>query len=190
MMFTASPAYSQVVLTENFDSGFGIFTPTGSVAIATGTAYQGCCGTFGSAAAMNNNFVAFGGGDQPSGTLSLTTAFNATIDQAYELAFDLGTLGGGSESFTSSVNGIPTILTAVANTNLDATFSTYTYNFVGAGATTLTFMSGGVNSVDAILDNVVISAVPELEVWAMMLFGFGAIGLQMRRRRTLQAVTA
>ena len=139
---------------------------------------------------MNNNFVAFGGGDQPSGTLSLTKAFNATIDQAYELAFDLGTLGGGSESFTSSVNGIPTILTAVANINLDATFSTYTYNFVGAGATTLTFMSGGVNSVDAILDNVVISAVPELEVWAMMLFGFGAIGLQMRRRRTLQAVTA
>ena len=165
LVFAASPAYSQVVFTENFSDGFGAFTPSGDVAIATGTNYQSCCGTFGSAAAMNNNFVAFGGGDQPSGTVSLTTAFNATLGQAYELAFDFGALGGGSESFTFSVNGIPTVLTAIANANLDTTFSTYTYNFVGAGATTLTFMSGGVNSVDAILDNVVISAVPEPEVW-------------------------
>ena len=42
MMFTASPAYSQVVLTENFDSGFGLFTPTGSVAVANGNAYIPC----------------------------------------------------------------------------------------------------------------------------------------------------
>jgi len=193
MVVTASPAYSQVVLSEDFGSGtFGIFTPsaTGNVSINTGNGYAPCCQTTGSGPAMANYFAAFGDDNQPSGSLSLTTAFNATVNQAYELAFDLGALGGGSESFTFTVNGVPTTLTATANPNLDTTFTRYTYNFIGAGATTLSFMSGGVANVDAILDNVTISAVPELEVWAMMLFGFGAIGLQMRRRRTLQAVTA
>ena len=120
----------------------------------------------------------------------MTTAFNAAVGQAYQLAFDLGALGGGSKSFTFTVNGVPTTLTATANANMDTTFNRYTYNFIGAGATTLSFMSGGVANVDAIFDNFAISAVPEPEVWAMLLFGFGAIGMQMRRRRVLQAVTA
>jgi hypothetical protein len=46
MMVTASPAYSQVVLSENFSSGtFGIFTPSssGNVSINTGNGYFPCC---------------------------------------------------------------------------------------------------------------------------------------------------
>ena len=40
------------------------------------------------------------------------------------------------------------------------------------------------------LDSVTIAAVPEPEVWALLLLGFGVIGLQMRRRSGLRAVTA
>ena len=139
---------------------------------------------------MSNPFAAFGDDNKGSGSLTLAGAFASAVGQAYQLSFSLGALGAGSELFTFTVDGVPTVLTAVANGNLDTTFSTYTYNFIGDGLTTLVFSSQGLNNVDSILDNIVISAVPELEVWAMMLFGFGAIGLQMRRRRTLQAVTA
>ena len=195
MMFTASPAYSQVVLTENFNSGFGLFTPTGSVAVANGNAYIPCCGTSGTTANMTNNFVAFGGGDQPSGSI-MSTQFNTVLGQLYSLSFDYGALGpaiGETLTFTiaSSAGSVSVPLFAATDNNLNTTFDNFIYNFTGSGfSTSLSFFSGGVASADSILDNVVISAVPELEVWAMMLFGFGAVGLQMRRRRTLQAVTA
>ena len=193
MMFTASPAYSQVVLTENFDSGFGLFTPTGSVAVANGNAYIPCCGTSGTATNMTNNFVAFGGGYQPSGSI-MSTQFNTVLGQLYSMSLDYGALGpaiGETLTIASSAGSVSVPLFAATDNNLNTTLDNFIYNFFGSGfSTSLSFFSGGVASADSILDNVVISAVPELEVWAMMLFGFGAVGLQMRRRRKLQAVTA
>ena len=83
-------------------------------------------------------------------------------------------------------------VTPTANNNLDTTFSSTSFNFTGTGSPmTLTIFSSGVANVDAIVDNIsVIDAVPEPEVWAMLLLGFGAIGWQMRRRGVLRAVTA
>lgn len=70
----------------------------------------------------------------------------------------------------------------------------YSYNFVANGASTLLSFAADASAgccYGPALDNVsMIAAIPEPEVWAMLLFGFGAIGLQMRRRRGLRAVTA
>ncbi len=196
---TASPAYSQVVLTENFDTavngGFGVFTPSGQVSVTDGNAYIPCCGTTGTATNMDNNFVAFGGGDQPSGSI-MSADFSTVLGQLYRLSFDFGALGPASGellTFTiaSGSGSVSVPLFAATDNNMNSTFESFVYNFTGSGSlTSLSFSSGGVASADAILDNVLISAVPEPEVWAMLLFGFGAIGMQMRRRRVLQAVTA
>lgn len=41
--------------------------------------------------------------------------------------------------------------------------------------------SNGTNAFE--IDNIAINPVPEPATWAMMLFGFGAVGYSMRRRR-------
>lgn len=199
LMVTASPANSQVVLSENFDTavngGFGVFTPSGAVAVADGNAYIPCCGTTGTSTNMENNFVAFGGGDRPSGSI-MSADFGTVLGQLYSLSFDYGALGpaaGETLTFTiaSGSESVSVSRFAATDNNLNTTFENFVYYFTGSGSlTSLSFVSGGVASADAILDNVVISAVPEPEVWAMLLFGFGAIGMQMRRRRSLQTVTA
>jgi len=52
------------------------------------------------------------------------------------------------------------------------------------GATTLTFAARGVSdSYGASLDNVSVTAVPEVETYAMMLAGLGMIGTIVRRRK-------
>ncbi len=58
--------------------------------------------------------------------------------------------------------------------------------FLGAGPHTL-YVNGdvvGSSHSGSYVGNLNISAVPEPATWAMMLIGFGAIGLQLRRRRT------
>jgi hypothetical protein len=174
-----SSANAATVLFENFENGFGVFTPTGNVAVANGAAYQGCCGTSGN---LTNNFAAFGGGNQPSGSI-MSTTFGTVLGRVYTVSFDFGALGGGSESLTLSAGGQSLTVNPVANNDLDQTFTTAMFSFVGNGGTaTLSAVSGGVDNVDAILDNVVVTAVPEPAAWAMMIGGFALVGAASRRR--------
>jgi len=64
-------------------------------------------------------------------------------------------------------------------------------SFVATASTGVITFSTGLNGGDADigLDNVSISAVPEPATWAMMLVGFGGMGVAMRSRRK-QAVAA
>lgn len=70
----------------------------------------------------------------------------------------------------------------------------YTYTFAATGASTLLSFAADASAgccFGPALDNVsMIAAIPEPEVWAMLLLGFGAIGFQMRRRGGLRTVTA
>jgi hypothetical protein len=61
---------------------------------------------------------------------------------------------------------------------------------VGAGQHTLSFV-GTINADEtAFIDQVSVTGVPELSTWAMMIIGFGGVGLQMRRRSNGAAATA
>jgi len=40
------------------------------------------------------------------------------------------------------------------------------------------------------VDNIAIDGVPELSTWAMMLIGFGLVGIQVRRRQALPVMSA
>jgi hypothetical protein len=60
----------------------------------------------------------------------------------------------------------------------------YQYRFKASGkSTVLSFASATGTAYGPALDNVSISAVPEPAQWAMMLMGFGGLGVVMRSRR-------
>jgi hypothetical protein len=177
--FSGTANASHLIINENFESGFGQFQANGNVARANGQTYAACCGTD---AANTNFFAAFGGGNAPSGSLT-TFNFETALGQLYTLTFDFAALGGGTETLFADVAGQTFQVNPIANSNL--VFSTASFNFAGTGGTTtLSFRSSGVDNVDAILDNVSVSAaVPEPATWAMFLMGFGAVGYSMRSRK-------
>ena len=175
-------ANAATIVSENFESGPGAFTLNGNVSLATGATYSGCCGTPNT---TDNTFVAFGGGNAPSGTL-MSTTFNTVLGSIYTVNFDFGALGGGSEPLTFSVAGQNFTVNPVANNNI--VFTAGSFTFVGTGGvTSLDVVSGGVDNVDAIVDNISIAgAVPEPAAWALMILGFGIVGGVLRRSRPQQ----
>jgi hypothetical protein len=54
---------------------------------------------------------------------------------------------------------------------------------LGVGDYMFNFTGNNTNASGTLTGNVTISAVPEAGTWALMLLGFGAIGLTIRRRR-------
>lgn len=182
----ASANAATTILSVDFENGFGAFTPSGQVAIADGADYHQCCGT---QSDTSNHFAAFGGGQEPSGLI--LNAFNTFAGSLYTLTFDYGALGGGTDPLTVTVGGVSHVYSPVANNDLNSTFQQASFSFVGTGSpTTLSFQSAGTANVDAIVDNVVLSAVPEPATWAMLLFGFGAVGYSLRRRKSAGYVRA
>jgi hypothetical protein len=178
---------------EDFESAPYQFTLVGNANVQNGYNYQACCGTTGSVAALSNNFVAFGGGNLPSGVIF--TSIPTVAGRSYTIAFDYGALGatGALDPLVLSINGqqvASVMFERPANNNLDQTFARTSYSFVANGsATTFSFNSLGNANVDAVLDNVSFaSGVPEPATWGLMILGFGAVGAAMRRRRTSLAV--
>ena len=193
----AAPASAATVVSEDFGTGFGAFVKTqGSVSqISTGRAYQGCCGTFGSDVALDNPFVAFGGGNQPD-LGQISTTFSTVAGRVYSLSFRYGALGGGTDNLYYQIITPGLIdeqgFSPTANPNLDTTFQTFSRTFVGTGfATTLNFGQNGAggngSGVDAILDDVTIEyatgSVPEPTQWALLVGGFAITGAGLRRSR-------
>lgn len=102
--------------------------------------------------------------------LDLTYAFN---DQ--NAFFD-----GGLASFT--FNGG----TSVQTRAFDNIAGFQTFNFNQAGLTSVRISGDSPFAIDNVrlTSTAAVAAVPEPGTWAMMLLGFGAVGLSMRRRRT------
>ena len=114
-------------------------------------------------------------------------------------SFDAGALGGGNQTsfvdlFEADGGRLIASSSAVltANNNLGSTFRHFTLAFTAAsGITRVAFrVDPFTDSVDGILDNVSVSAVPEPAAWALMLFGFILVGGAMRRRAPMTAVAA
>ena len=178
-------------------SGWRVFPGT-EIVVAAGSDYIPCCGVTGTAAQLANHFAAFGGGDLPN-ISTLSQVFDTVADQHYVLSFDAGALGGGNQTsfvdlFEADGGGLITSSSAVltADNNLGTTFHHFTLGFTAAsGITRVAFhVDPFTTSVDGILDNVSLSAVPEPATWALMLSGFMLVGGAMRRRGPMIAVAA
>ncbi len=186
LMVAAAPASAAPIISENFNTGFGVFTVEGPT-IDRNTArpgYQVCCGATGSDAALDNPFVVFGAGNVTNRG-SIFTEFQTALGVLYTLSFRAGAFGEGTTNLSYSFGGVSNTLTLAANNNVDTTFSTYTAQFVGTGnPTALSFSSRGAGTnIDPVLDDVSVqAAVPEPATWGMMMLGFGGLGYSMRRR--------
>ncbi|HEX5343453.1 MAG TPA: PEP-CTERM sorting domain-containing protein, partial [Duganella sp.] len=64
-------------------------------------------------------------------------------------------------------------------------FTTYSLSYTAAasGSAAFSFSNAGGDNVGALLDNVVITSVPEPTTYAMLLAGLGLMGAAARRRR-------
>jgi hypothetical protein len=96
----------------------------------------------------------------------------------------------GGDSLLGSVNGVASSTATVGLVDLALAYSILggTGQFAGA-----TGAFNGIGNVDQRTPgitrvNLTFTAVPEPSTWAMMLFGFGAVGVIMRRRRKQSAL--
>jgi hypothetical protein len=132
----------------------------------------------------SNGFLALGSGNPPTDTLGLFTL--STAAQTYNSPFTLfvaftqpgSLIGTYLATITGSVSGDNTGGVFV---NFDNTPQLFTYP---GGAFTLMVTDLGVSggAVNTPITGV-IQAVPEPATWGLMLLGFGAMGMTLRRRR-------
>jgi hypothetical protein len=107
------------------------------------------------------------------------------FDFGYSLSFDAATFGFGADySNVSGGQGIDFLVFTLGGLSFEGpTANNGFFGFITDASFTDFTVSGG----DEIheFDNVTfggVSAVPEPATWLMMIFGFGLVGLQMRRR--------
>jgi len=148
--------------------------------------------------AGHGNFMALDGDPAVNGTFyQILTGL--TVGAVYNLTFDWATgqihsrTGATTEGLNVQVGSLNLTLPdrntpsagatpwGTVSTNFTATSSSQMLSFLALGAP-------GTLPPVALLDNVSVRAVPEPASWAMMLIGFGAIGVAMRRNRRRRGV--
>jgi hypothetical protein len=162
-------------------------------------------------AGSGNQFVTMGGGFTTSDTSSWTTTitglnsgqtYRLTFMIAYEANFNQFNVCGEAVNSCTPIIPIPQTVTVAMAGGGSGSFTTGTANtpywgtwenenllFVASGPSeNATFAAS--TQFDVGLDNVQISAVPELSTWGMMLLGFAGIGLVGYRRKTNAALAA
>jgi hypothetical protein len=140
-----------------------------------------------------------------SNSLDITGSFNSgptsgvnqdvttVVGQKYRLSFWVGNQDGSDNpnylspsTVNLSIDGGPTIAETNANTSTHViNWEEFTDTFTATGTTTnISFLNGTpLTDAEGGLDNVSLTAVPEPASWAMMLVGFGGLGVAMRGRR-------
>ncbi|UUR07265.1 PEPxxWA-CTERM sorting domain-containing protein [Sphingomonas glaciei] len=212
---TPASAATNLLTNGSFESGFtgwtqslsGMPVGTAPVVIAYNQASQYPTGAFGEAIGTNTvtsaspdavgNSLAYFSSDTAN-PHSLSQLVNLVAGTVYNIGFDyyvprngydnpfdatLGFTVGGTAVGTTLSAGSPSG-TPVASWQNFATSFTATSS--GPQSVAFNFRGGGVTAADFGVDRVyVTAAVPEPGTWALMLFGFGAVGVAMRRRRPL-----
>ena len=186
---TPASASPNLILDGDFETNFAMHWQdepglNQSIGVVQGSDISGVTG---STAAMNNHFAFFGFPNEQA----MLQYFRTVVGQEYVVTFDAGALGTGSEELSSVVtksgNGADLgslAFTTFADNDLDTTFVNYSYDFTATGTESVIFFAatGQVPNVNAILDNVSVTAVPEPATWELFVIGIGLVGFRLRRR--------
>ena len=200
LAISASPANAATIINGSFEDGPnpGTFTTlgTGDTSITGWTVSSGSIDYVGSYwdTPFGDRSIDLAGISLGSISQSIATEIN----KAYTISFYVSkNPDGGLPTRTGEISfggeTMPFEYSAVSSL-ADMNWELRTFTFVATTASTLLSFAADPTAgccYGPALDNVsIIDAVPEPEVWAMLLLGFGAIGWQMRRRGALRAVTA
>ncbi len=196
----AAQAATTVVFTDNFDSpsspGYSYGgTDTAGAVFGAGTGLQADGSAF--------NYVSAPSASQTAHIQSVgsfTETFGSLIlGKTYTVSFmDAARSGYGVDGVTVSYNGNTIYTGTPASTAFNAVNS-FTFVYDGShhdltiGGTTLQGNDAGSNALhdyNVAVDNFSISAVPEPATWALMLLGFGGLGVALRAGRKSQAAVA
>ena len=120
-----------------------------------------------------------GSGNNPAGQLISVMSIAAGT---YTLTFDLAGNHRGAVAQTTQIalGNFGTSLTL----NSGDGFNNYSYTFTTTGGNLMFTELGPSNQQGNLLDNVVLTAVPEASTWAMMLLGFMGVGFMAYRRKS------
>jgi hypothetical protein len=106
----------------------------------------------------------------------------------YTVSFELaGNLRGAPVQITEVSIGSQTVDFMPAN---NQGYQLVTASFTGASGQVAFTDLGPATQQGDLIDNIVVSSVPEPATWAVMLVGFGGLGVAMRSRRKQAAATA
>ena len=158
-----------------------------SVLFLNSADYRACCGVNDTG---TGDFVSYGAGNSPD-TGQVSQSFATSPGAKYNLSFLYGSFGfqGAEQSLTVAAGSLSATITTLTSTvDLSAVLAPYSYTFTATGATTtLSFsdISTITNSVDAFLDNVVVTpAVAAPEPFSLGLLATAWVGVGIARRRS------
>lgn len=167
-------------------------TNSAAAVIAYNSTTPGAFGESVSPAPGSGNFGAYFSTDTGTQTISQTVTLAA--GQQYAFSYDLFSPANGqanmyNATLTSSV-GTADTLGPFSAQNFGSSWVLETSDFTAAlgGIYTLSisFTGDGDPAADFVVDNVAISAVPEVSTWAMMIFGFCGVGFMAYRRKDIR----
>jgi hypothetical protein len=188
MMFAAAPAAAQVTFTGPTTGCFGAACAPGALAVNGGLTFNG--GTF-NQTTDNTGFLALGGTSDGLGTFTLTGLSDTYTGDIFRLLVSFSAPTGTTPGSTTYDTLLQGTVTGVNAGGVFVNFDNAVRNFASsAGPFTfaLNDVSISSNSATQIISGQIQAAVPEPGTWAMMLLGFGGMGVALRRRRKLTSI--